>query len=51
MEEMKCYYCGNIKKKNEFYKNNLSKCKNCKRDESRNNKIGKNDVFNMLIEI
>lgn len=49
--KIKCDHCNIFKKKDEFYKNNLSKCKECIKTDSRNSKISKNDVFNMLNEI
>lgn len=51
MMNIKCYNCGYFKNKDEFYRNNLSKCKECKKSETRNSKISKNDVFNILNEI
>lgn len=46
--DFKCYSCGSIKSKDEFYKNNYNRCKYCKRIESRESKISKNDVYEML---
>lgn len=48
---LKCDHCDIFKKRDQFYKNNLSKCKECIKTDSRNSKISKNDVFNMLNEI
>lgn len=44
----KCYKCGHVKIKDEFYKNNYNRCKDCKRIESRESKISKNDVYDIL---
>lgn len=46
--DFKCYSCGSIKSKDEFYKNNYNRCKDCKRIESRESKISKNDIYEML---
>jgi NAD-dependent SIR2 family protein deacetylase len=49
--DYKCDHCGNIKNKENFYKNNLSKCKECKKYEVRASRISKNDVFDILENI
>lgn len=36
--------------KEDFYKNNLSKCKECRKVESRNGKFSKNDVLVLKIQ-
>lgn len=46
--DFKCYKCGIVKSKKDFYKNNYNRCKECKRIESREGKISKNDVFEIL---
>lgn len=43
-----CDYCGITKSRNDYYKNNLSKCKECKKEETRVNRINKNDIFDRL---
>jgi hypothetical protein len=48
---LKCDHFNTSKNRDQFYKNNLSKCKECIKTDSRNSKISKNDVFNMLNEI
>lgn len=49
--EYKCDYCSKIKSKTEYYKNNLSKCKECTKYESSINRINKNVVFKKLDDI
>lgn len=49
--EYKCDYCSKIKSKAEYYKNNLSKCKECTKYESSINRINKNVVFKKLDDI
>lgn len=46
--ELKCYGCGVFKTKEEYYKNNYNRCKECKRKETRESKISKNDVYDIL---
>lgn len=43
-----CKWCNENKNIREFYDNNYSMCKECKKMESRNNKFTKNEVLNML---
>lgn len=49
--EYKCDYCSIFKLRSEYYKNNLSKCKECTKYESSINRINKNVVFKMLENI
>lgn len=49
--EYKCDYCSIFKLKTEYYKNNLSKCKECIKHDSSVNRINKNIIFKMLQDI
>lgn len=49
--EYKCDHCSNIKPKTEYYKNNLSKCKECTKYESSINRVNKNINFKRLEDI
>lgn len=51
MEERYCKKCKKYKKIDNFYKSNLSQCKNCRKKITKDNNFTKNEVINMLENI